>query len=321
MTTQTLIALFAGLGFTGGLIGVVSGIMGTRRPVVAGPVSRWRRSWHSEDRDEAARARLRARWAGAVVAALLVWGVTGWFVLGPMVVILVIGLPWLLSGAKVTSARIEQLDALAEWTRRLADVLLLGIGLEQAMITSRKTAPQALEKPIGELAARLQSGWRPEDALRAFADTLRDSTADKVAAALILRSSDRGPGLAAALTDLADAVRDEVRQRRAIEADRAKPRTTVKWMTFMTVGIVVAGSLDPTYVQPYSTVVGQIVLTILIACFAAVLSWMRSLASYRPTPRFLAPDTRSAVAVAAPAPSVPTGANTGASPVTTGGAR
>ena len=46
-------------------------------------------------------------------------------------------------------------------------------------------------------------GWRPADALREFADALDDVTADKVVAALILSASDRGPGLAQALEDLA----------------------------------------------------------------------------------------------------------------------
>ena len=321
MGIPLLLGLFAGLAATGGLVGLVAGLVGTRQPPAPGPVGRFRRAWTSEDRDQAARARLRTRWAAAVVVALAIWALTGWFVLGLLAVLLIVGLPWLLAPTQATSARIDQLDALAEWTRRLADVLLLGMGLEQAMIASRKTAPKPLEEPIGELAARLQSGWRPEDALRAFADTLRDSTADKVAAALILRAADRGPGLAASLTDLADTVRDEVRQRRQIEADRAKPRTTVRWMTFMTIGVVVAGSFDPTYVQPYGTVVGQVVLTVLIAGFAVVLAWMRSLASFRPTPRFLSADARSAVQAAPAATPTSSGGVSAGDPAITGGTR
>jgi Flp pilus assembly protein TadB len=323
MSIPLLLGLFAGLAATGGLIGLVAGLVGTTRPPTPGPVGRFRRALRSEDRDEAARAKSRVRWAVAIVVALAIWALTGWFVLGMIAVLLIVGLPWLLVPTKATSARIDQLDALAEWTRRLADVLLLGMGLEQAMIASRKTAPKVLEGPVGELAARLQSGWRPEDALRAFADTLRDATADKVAAALILRAADRGPGLAAALTDLADTVRDEVRQRRQIEADRAKPRTTVRWMTFMTIAVVVAGSFDPEYVQPYGTVIGQAVLTVLIAAFAAVLAWMRSLASFRPTPRFLAADARSAVQPPTPSTAADTTAAPAGlgAPIPSGGAR
>jgi hypothetical protein len=303
----TLAGLLAGLLLVGGLVGVVAGWVGTTAVRTAGPVGRFRAALRDSDQSAAARAQLRARWMIGGVLGLAAWAVTGWFVIGILMVLLAVGLPWLLSPGKAASIRITELDALAEWTRRLADVLHLGVGLEQAMKDSRRTAPVALEKPVGELAARLQSGWRPEDALTAFADQLNDATADKVCAALILRASDRGPGLARNLEDLADSVRDEVRQRRAIEADRAKPRTTVRWMTGMTLLTVVAGSVDTSYVQPYGTLLGQMVLLLLIGAFAGVLAWMRQLASFRPTPRFLAADPRSSVTVPAPAPRHPAG--------------
>ena len=47
---------------------------------------------------------------------------------------------------------------------------------------------------IVNLSDRLRLGWRPEGALRAFAEELDDVTADKVVAALILSVNDRGPG-------------------------------------------------------------------------------------------------------------------------------
>ncbi|MFG2405360.1 type II secretion system F family protein [Streptomyces brevispora] len=293
--TQLLIGLFSGLALSGGLVALAVGVIGTSTPRTPGPLSRWRAAASGSQAEARLRARARARAAVAAAFGLVLWITTGWFALWPLTVALVTGLPWLLSPAKATQARIEQLDALAEWTRRLSDVLLLGTGLEQAIITSRKTAPAVLKDEIAELSARMLSGWRPEDALRAFADALGDATADKVAAALILRSAERGPGLAASLTDLADSVREEVRQRRQIEADRAKPRTTVRWMTFMTLGVVGVGAFSTDYVAPYGTFLGQLVLTLLLLGFGGTLAWMRSLASYRPTPRFLEADRRSRV--------------------------
>ncbi|SEM83819.1 type II secretion system F family protein [Streptacidiphilus jiangxiensis] len=302
-TTELMLGgLLAGLVLAGGLVGFVAGVVGTSAPRTLGPLGRFRSALHGSDQSAAARAQLRARWIVGGVLGLAAWAVTGWMVVGLLLVLLAVGLPWLLSPGKAATIRITELDALAEWTRRLADVLYLGVGLEQAMKDSRRTAPAALERPVGELAARLQSGWRPEDALIGFADHLNDATADKVCAALILRASDRGPGLARNLEDLADSVRDEVRQRREIEADRAKPRTTVRWMTFMTLAIIGAGSFDTAYIEPYGTVLGQLVLTMLIAGFAGVLAWMRQLATFRSTPRFLAADPRSSVTLTAPTP-------------------
>ncbi|MEE1782712.1 type II secretion system F family protein [Streptomyces sp. SP17BM10] len=293
--TRLLFGLVAGMLLVGGLVGAVVGIVGTTAPPMPGPASRFRAALTSGERDERARARARARLLASAVGGVLLWVVTGWFILGLILVLVVAGLPWLLASTSNNKAQIEKLDALAEWTRRLSDVLMLGMGLEQAIISSRKTAPVVLQEPVGELAARLLSGWRPADALRAFANTLGDATADKVISALILKVSDRGPGLAQALNDLADTIREEVRQRRDVEAERAKPRTTVKWLTWMTVGIVVLGSFATDYVQPYGTFLGQVVLAVLLLGFVGVLSWMRSLASYKPTPRFLIADPRSSV--------------------------
>ena len=240
---------------------------------------------------------------------VLVGAPLGWLFSGiPLTALLVplgvFGLPWLFDATRSDTHRVEQLEALAEWTQRIADVLLLGVGLNQALVTSRRTAPAALEPEIAELAARLQSRWRPEDALRAFADSLADATADKVLGALVLRSGDSGPGLARALADLADSVRDEVRQRRAIEADRAKHRTTIRWMVGIILLVIVMGSFNSSYTEPYRSLIGQIVLAVLAAAFVAVIAWMRALASHPPLPRLLEPDRRSKAGrlVSAPGP-------------------
>lgn len=170
------------------------------------------------------------------------------------------------------------------------------------MITSRQGAPDKLAPQIINLSDRLRLGWRPEGALRAFADELDDVTSDKVSAALILSVNDRGPGLAQALEDLSGTVREEVAKKRAIEADRAKPRTTVRWMTIITVGVVVAGFFVPSYTRPYSTLLGQLVLAFLTAGFVGVLALMRQFGSFRRIPRFLVTDPASTVWLPTPAP-------------------
>lgn len=229
---------------------------------------------------------------------VLIGGPLGWLFTGiPLTVLLVplavFGLPWLFDTTRSDTDRIERLEALSEWTQRIADVLLLGVGLNQAIITSRRTAPAAIETEVGELAARLQARWRPEEALRLFADGMADATADKVLAALVLRAADSGPGLARALSDMADSVREEVRQRRTIEADRAKHRTTIRWLVGIILLVVTVGSFNTEYTAPYSTALGQIVLGVICALFVGVIAWMRALASYPPVPRLLEPDRRS----------------------------
>ncbi|MCX4564384.1 type II secretion system F family protein [Streptomyces phaeochromogenes] len=299
--------LLSGMAVIGGLIGVMAGAVGTTAPRRAPLRQRWQALHAGKDHGEDVRLRRRTLAVLAVVVFVAVWLVSGNFVGGVLLGAAVVGVPWLVSPAQMAQERIGQLEALSEWTQRLAGLLRLGMGLEQAMVTSRQGAPDELFPQIVNLSDRLRLGWRPEGALRAFAGELNDVTADKVVAALILSVNDRGPGLAQALEDLAGTVRDEVAKRRAIEADRAKPRTTVRWMTIITVGIVVAGFFVPSYTQPYSTLLGQLVLAFLTAAFMGVLALMRQLGAFRRIPRFLITDPSSTVRLPAPVtdPDVP----------------
>ncbi|MGW3498301.1 type II secretion system F family protein [Streptomyces sp. NPDC001020] len=297
-----LFGLLCGMAVVGGLIAVVAGLVGTTAPRRAPLLKRWQAARGGKNQSEDARLRRRTLLAAAVVVFVAVWLVSGNFVGGVLLGAAVIGVPWLISPAQMAQDRIGQLEALSEWTQRLAGLLRLGMGLEQAMITSRQGAPNELAPQIINLSDRLRLGWRPDGALRAFAEELDDVTADKVVAALILSVNDRGPGLAQALEDLSGTVREEVARKRAIEADRAKPRTTVRWMTIITVGVVVAGFFVPSYTKPYSTLLGQLVLAFLTTGFVGVLALMRQLGNFRRVPRFLITDPTSTVRLPAPAP-------------------
>lgn len=231
----------------------------------------------------------------AVAGAVLGWLLSGYVVSLLIVPLLVFGIPWFLRATMTQNQGIDRLEALAEWTQRLSDVLLLGLGVEQALTGSLRTAPAAIEADVAELVGRIQSRMSPQEALRLFGDRLGDATADKVLATLLLRISDRGPGLARALADTADSVREEVRQRRAIEADRAKHRATIRWLVLILVGVSGAIALNPSYAAPYATPVGQIVLAGVVLALVAVVAWMASMATHRPVPRFLEADRRSRV--------------------------
>lgn len=137
-----------------------------------------------------------------------------------------------------------------------------------------------------------------------------------MSAALIMSAGDRGPGLAQALEDLSGTVREDVAKKRSIEADRAKPRTTMRWMTIITLGVVVAGFFVPSYTRPYSTLLGQLVLALLTCGFVGVLAAARQLGSFRRIPRFLVTDPASTVRLPIPAPEIPETAHTpeGAAP-------
>ena len=225
---------------------------------------------------------------GGVAAGVVAFLVTGWVLALIVVPVAFVGLPVLLSSSSAAQ-RIERLEAMEEWTRSLSGVLTVGVGLEQALVATLRSTPAAISPEVTRLVARLRARWNTEDALRAFADELDDATGDLVAANLILGARRRGAGLASVLEGLAESVAADVRARRQVEADRAKPRATARWVTLISVGVLVILAVSGTYVEPYQSPLGQVILVALLAMYVATLVWMKRMAIGRATPRFLSP--------------------------------
>ena len=103
----------------------------------------------------------------------------------------------------------------------------------------------------------------------------------------LLANRRRGPGLSRMLTAVAASVADEVASRRRIEAERAKPRSTARLVTLITLGVAGVLMLNGTYLAPYRDGLGQLVLGAIAAAFAGCLLWIRALTLARPAARFL----------------------------------
>lgn len=230
--------------------------------------------------------RTRVLLLAGVLLGIVGWWITGW-ALAPLIApVAVLGLPLLLA-APPSAAQIVRLEAMEEWTRSLAGVLTVGIGLEQALVATLRSAPGPIAGEIERLVARLRARWDTETALRAFADELDDSTGDLIAANLILGARRRGAGLASVLEGLAESVGADVHARRQVEADRAKPRATARWVTLISVSVLGILAISGSYVEPYASPLGQVFLVTLLAAYVATLVWMRRMANGRPLPRFL----------------------------------
>ena len=166
-------------------------------------------------------------------------------------------LPWSASRSCCRRRRrrraIDRVEAIEEWTRRLADVVATGTGLEQAITVTARTSPPELEREVAALVARLAARWSTEDALRSFADDLDDAAGDLVVAALVLAARRRGPGPGQRAR-----CRGRVggRGRRRAPADRGRAREAAdhrKAVTLITLGVVAVGLLNGAYLEPYGT--------------------------------------------------------------------
>lgn len=234
----------------------------------------------------------RRRVVVAVAVGGVVWWGTGWPVAILVTVAAVLTVPTLARGHDARRV-IARLDALASWVRRLADVLASGAGgLEQAIATSARTAPEALAGEIETLAVRLRTRGL-EAALRAFAEDVGDEAADEVVLALILRARAGGRGLVDILDSKATALEREVVARRDIEADRAKPRTDVRAIlgitAFLLTGLVLfAGE----FLSPFTGLLGQLVMAGIGGLLGAAGWWMHLLTRTRRPARLLGATSR-----------------------------
>lgn len=225
--------------------------------------------------------------AGGALAGVVVGVTTGWVVAVIVLPAAAAGIPALLLTSEA-GATIARLEAMQEWTRSLAGVLTVGAGLEQALISTLHSTPEAIRPEITTLVARIRARWSTRATLRAFADDLDDATGDLIVYNLLLAARDRGAGLTSVLEGLADTVTRDVRIRRAIEADRAKPRATARWITLIGLAAMMVMVLfRQSYIASYRSGVGQLTLLLLLGAYAACLLWLRSAARGTKMPRFL----------------------------------
>ncbi|MGW7196199.1 type II secretion system F family protein [Streptomyces chryseus] len=297
LTLESLIVALASLSVVGGVLLAVAGTVGWVPSAAVRRRSRTEQKLRALiGRDDSARAwwaRDSSRVGAAAAVGLLVWLFTSWPMGGLITALVIVGLPWLMNPGSGAAREIARLEAVEEWVRRMSDIHTVGVSLEQSVQRSLETVPKAIQEEVTLLVSRLTAGWRPQDAYRAFADALNDATADEVVALLILHIEDRGAGLSRALRDLAEALQHEVLMRREVEADREKPRTNDRWVTIFCLGIFGLTMFSGAYVEPYTTLTGQMVLVGLGIGFVLVKFWMRRMAVIDPAPRFLSSADRA----------------------------
>ncbi len=253
------------------------------------PPARTKATKPSRRRVSAAAARRRSQFllAGVLLGALTL-ALTQWVVLAAVVGLVVSFWDRAFGGARNEREAIVRVEGLAAWIEALRDTIAGAVGLEQAIPATATNAAPSIRPALNLLVDRLRVREPLPDALMKFSDDLDDPSADLVVAALILNARLRGPGLRDVLSALAVSARDELDVRRRVESSRRSTRRSVQ----IVVGVIVfvAGMLvvfNQEYVEPYGTLVGQLVLAGVLGMFGIGVFWMRQLAGVVEPERFL----------------------------------
>ncbi len=284
---NAIVAATAGILCVAGILAVVAGLRRGWKPPNrrrSGLTDSWARVTR---RPPGSRGRRRDLILAASLAlGLAVALITGWLIAIPLAPVLAFGVPYLLLLPKAHD--VIMLEALDRWVRSLASTLSTGKSITDSIRTSRRTAPPAIADELQLLVTRLNNRWPTSDALRRFADDLDSADADSVIAAVILADQRGATGASITLHALADSLQAQLKGRRLIETERAKPYIVVRQVTMITL-IALAGAFlfNPTFFEPYRSPLGQVLLAVLITGYVGSLVMMRRKARHRTGDRIL----------------------------------
>jgi len=203
---------------------------------------------------------------------------TGWPAAVPIVAGAVFGVPKLF-GKTAGSGSIVTIESIAVWTEMLQGTMAASAGLTQAIVATAPLSPPAIRGAAVGLSSKLVAGMHPGEALQGFADEVEDPCADRVVCALQLAVSYRVQKLGDLLVALADSTRDEVALRLRIETSRASIRSAVRTVLVVSVAFAVGlAVVARTYLAPFGSVQGQLILLIVGLLYGVGLTLMVSLA-------------------------------------------
>jgi Flp pilus assembly protein TadB len=222
--------------------------------------------------------------AGAAVLVLLL---TRW----PVAAIAAALATALLSGSGSAlgrnTAQADMAEALTAWAEMLRDATGTPRGIEGVLVATAAGAPALVRPAVARVAQRL-----PYDPLDPVLDDLADDLAhpvgDLVVTALRLAARSGGRQIRSVLDDLATMAREEARMHRRVEVARARPRADMRSVLAIMGAFVLLFSVGArTYLAPYGTALGQLVLAVVICIWAAAIWAMARLGRGGEVERFL----------------------------------
>lgn len=232
--------------------------------------------------------RLILRLALALGAALAALAISRW----PVLACVAAGAGWSTPTWMHRRGSHEQelalVEAIAAWTEQIRDTLAAANGLEHAIGATATLAPRPIAVAVERLAARVD--YEPlAAALRRFADEVNHPMADFVVAALVIAAEKEARDLGALLGHLAQSARDEARMRTRVWVGRARSRSAVRIIVAV-VALFVCGLLlfNRSYLRPYDSATGQVVLVMILASFGAAFVAMARMGRIAMPQRFVA---------------------------------
>ena len=279
---MTPVVALLGLGTGIGMVGTASVL----RPKTTGRVTEhpgssvWRGS----------RTTLTAAMRRAVVpicVGLLCLIVTRWLVAGLLGGLAAATLPSSLRKAQ-PGATAKKAEAVATWTELIRDALAASAGLAQAIVVTAPSAPMPIRMQVDALATRLSNGVPLDAGLRSFAHEVDDVSAEFLVCALLLAATARSQKLVDVLSALAESVREDVSMSLRVDASRASARSSVRTIVIFSVAFASALALVAhSYLSPFGTAVGQLVLGAVGLLYAVGIWLMIRLVRPKSAPKLL----------------------------------
>jgi len=266
-------------GFAGGIVVLIAGIRGTTEPE------------RTPSGERSNSDRLALRLALAVILGVGTYLFSRWPVFGIAGAVLGWAAPSLFGGNAMAKSAIAKVEAIATWVENLRDTMAGGArGLAQAILTTAPTAPPVIADEVAELADRIAAREPLDSALFNFAGQLRDPSADQVVIALLLVADPRQRfgGISDALSELATSTRDRVKMRLRVEVGQSRMRNSARFMILWSIGFIVfLRFFSASYLEPYGTFIGQVVLAVVGLLFALAMLWLNRMAQHQVPDRFL----------------------------------
>ena len=229
-------------------------------------------------------------WRAALVLAAFAVGfaITGWPAAGVLAGTCAWVAPMLIGVSTGRDRLTRRSDAVASWTEMLRDTIASHAGLQEAIAVTARVAPPPIRAEVQALAIRSERESLAEG-LRRFAQDLDDPVADLVVASLVIASERQAQRLAELLGQIATAARDQAAMRLRVETGRARTYASSKALVVITLGLAALLLLfAPSFMEPYDTITGQLVLIGIGGLFAGALWGLVALGRPASAPRLLA---------------------------------